>query len=341
MQAVIAHGALLQSYLAIDETLLDPFGCYLKAPRGKKGKSQWASKVSRNERCQRSIPHCWNCRWVRRVIGWHDGSYGRDNRNRHLPRGGQRSANAWRLRFGPATPATRSGARRTFGSPLGGRKDGASRRFVWPPAIEIQGTIGSDVNWFVTLTQTGKGSSMKYLASSFALVLLATPALAQSIGEKTGVNSVLGVAPTTADFVKEAAISDMFEIQSSQLAQERGNTSEKQFAATMIKDHQKTSEDIKAMISSGDLKADLPTALDSSHQSALDKLKSLKGSDFSSRYDSDQVSGHKDAVSLFERYAKGGENAKLKDWVDKTLPTLRHHLEMAQDLAAGKTVGSH
>jgi hypothetical protein len=102
-----------------------------------------------------------------------------------------------------------------------------------------------------------------------------------------------------------------------------------------------TAEDIKAMISSGDVKAELPTALDSSHQSALDKLKSLKGADFSSRYDSDQVSGHKDAVSLFERYAKSGENAKLKDWADKTLPALRHHLEMAQDLAAGKTVGSH
>src|SRR6185312_6046428 len=111
MQAVIAHGALLQSYLAIDETLLDPFGCYLKAPRGKKGKSQWASKVSRNERCQRSIPHCWNCRWVRRVIGWHDGSYGRDNRNRHLPRGGQRSANAWRLRLArPHQPLDRAPA---------------------------------------------------------------------------------------------------------------------------------------------------------------------------------------------------------------------------------------
>ena len=181
---------------------------------------------------------------------------------------------------------------------------------------------------------------MKYLACSFALLLLATPALAQSVGEKTGVNSVLGVAPTTADFVKEAAISDMFEIQSSQLAQERGNA-EKPFAAMMIKDHQKTSDDIKAMVSSGDVKAELPTALDSSHQSSLDKLKSLKGSDFSSRYSSDQVSGHKDAVSLFERYAKGGENAKLKDWADKTLPTLRHHLEMAQDLAAGKTVGKH
>ena len=36
------------------------------------------------------------------------------------------------------------------------------------------------------------------------------------------------------------------------------------------------------------------------------------------------------AVSLFERYAKGGEDAKLKDWAGKTLPALQHHLEMAQ-----------
>jgi putative membrane protein len=95
------------------------------------------------------------------------------------------------------------------------------------------------------------------------------------------------------------------------------------------------------MVSSGDVKAELPSALDSSHQSELDKLKSLKGADFSSRYDEDQVSGHKDAVSLFERYSRSGDNPKLKDWAGKTLPTLRHHREMAQDLTAGKTVGSH
>ena len=171
---------------------------------------------------------------------------------------------------------------------------------------------------------------MKYLASSFAVILLATPALGQSIGEKTGVNSTLGITPTTTDFVKEAATSDMFEIQSSQLAQERGNAAEKSFAATMIADHQKTSNDLKSMTSGGDVKAELPNALDSSHQSEIDKLKSLKGADFSSRYDSDQVSGHKEAVSLFERYAKGGEDSKLKDWAGKTLPSLQHHLEMAQ-----------
>jgi putative membrane protein len=97
----------------------------------------------------------------------------------------------------------------------------------------------------------------------------------------------------------------------------------------MIKDHQKTSDELKSMVSSGDVKADLPNALDSSHQSELDRLTSLNGADFSSRYDSDQLSGHKDAVS------------RLKDWADKMLPTLRQHRDMAQDLTVGKTVGSH
>jgi putative membrane protein len=46
-------------------------------------------------------------------------------------------------------------------------------------------------------------------------------------------------------------------------------------------------------------------------------------------------------VPLFERYAKSGDYPKLKDWADGTLPALRHHLDMAQELAAGKTVGSH
>jgi putative membrane protein len=45
-----------------------------------------------------------------------------------------------------------------------------------------------------------------------------------------------------------------------------------------------------------------------------------------------QVSAHKDAVSLFERYAQGGDNAKLKDWAGKTLPALQHHLQMAEQM---------
>jgi putative membrane protein len=173
---------------------------------------------------------------------------------------------------------------------------------------------------------------MKRLIVTFGCLLVASPALAQSAGEKTGVNSVLGISPTTADFVKEVAISDMFEIESSKLARDKGNAPEKQFASQMVTDHTKTSTELKGLVSSGKVKADLPTALDRSHQSKLDKLKGESAKDFSSDFDSDQVSAHKDAVSLFERYAKGGDNAELKSWAGKTIPALKHHLEMAQAL---------
>jgi putative membrane protein len=169
-------------------------------------------------------------------------------------------------------------------------------------------------------------------SAAVAAIVIAPAAMAQSIGEKTGVNSALGISPTTRDFVKEAATSDMLEIAAAKLAQDKGNAEEKKFAEQMIADHGKTSADIKGMVTSGDVKAEIPTALDDSSQKKLDKLRDAKTVNFASLFDPMQVSAHKDAVSLFERYSKSGENPKLKDWAGKTLPTLRHHLEMAEAL---------
>jgi putative membrane protein len=88
---------------------------------------------------------------------------------------------------------------------------------------------------------------------------------------------------------------------------------------------------LKSTVQSGKADASVPLDLDSSHQKMLDKLKGLNGADFTKQYHKDQVSAHKDAVSLFRRYAKGGD-AALKDWAEKTLPDLERHLEMAQNL---------
>jgi putative membrane protein len=161
----------------------------------------------------------------------------------------------------------------------------------------------------------------------------ADPALSQSVGERTGVNTALGVAPKTEDFVKQVAISDMFEIESSKQAQQRAQAAPvKTFAGQMTTDHGKTTTELKGLVSGGKVKAELPTAMDSSHKSKLDKLAGLNGADFDKQYVSDQQSAHKDAVDLFERYAKGGDNADLKAWASKTLPALKHHKEMADKL---------
>jgi putative membrane protein len=160
---------------------------------------------------------------------------------------------------------------------------------------------------------------------------LASPAFAQSVGEKTGVNSALGIAPKTEDFINEAAMSDMTEIEAAKIAEQKGNAEEKRFAASMLTDHTKTSGELKAIVPAN-LKAALPAALDDASQNELAKLRDVKSGNFASEYDPMQVSAHKDAVSLFERYANGGDDSKLKDWAGKTLPALKHHLEMAQAL---------
>jgi putative membrane protein len=171
---------------------------------------------------------------------------------------------------------------------------------------------------------------MKRSMIALGCILAAGPALAQSIGERTGVNSALGISPTMADFIKEAANSDMLQIAAATLAQEKGNAEEKRFAEQMMTDHSKTSSDLKSLVSSGAVMADIPTALDSSSQKKLDKLRDTRRQAFASEYDPMQISVHKEAVSLFERYSKSGDNPKLKDWAGKTLPTLQHHLDMAE-----------
>jgi putative membrane protein len=58
------------------------------------------------------------------------------------------------------------------------------------------------------------------------------------------VNSALGIAPKTEDFIKEAAMSGMTEIETSQIAQLKGNVDEKQFAEMMVTDQTKTGSEL-------------------------------------------------------------------------------------------------
>jgi putative membrane protein len=156
------------------------------------------------------------------------------------------------------------------------------------------------------------------------------PAFAATLGEKTGINSTLGIAPTTKDFVTQAAVSDMFEIQSSKMASAKLTGAEKGFADQMVADHTKTTTELTHAATG--VGVPLPTGMDSAHQKMLNTLNGLTGDQFRKEYFSDQVSAHKDAVSLFQRYGNSGENGTLKGWAAKTLPALQHHLDMAQGL---------
>ncbi len=136
-------------------------------------------------------------------------------------------------------------------------------------------------------------------------------------------------------FVTMAAISDMTEIEASKLAQSKAtNPGVKDYAASMIADHTKSSTELMSIASAKTVTP--PGTVDKTHQKALDKLSGLSGADFDKAYVKQMVSDHKDAVSLFEKESKSGKDGDLQAFAGKTLPVLQGHLKMAQDLSKMK-----
>ena len=174
---------------------------------------------------------------------------------------------------------------------------------------------------------------MKHLlVFATSTLLLGAQALAQGMGPASGPNDRSGMPVTAEEFVKKVATSDMFEIESSKLVEPEADADTKPFAQRMIAEHNKTSDELKNLVQSGKVKAQIPTGLDPEHQSKLDQLRQQSGDTLDKTYDQMQVQAHREAIILFENYAQIGDNPDLKAWAAKTLPHLKEHLSMAEKL---------
>ena len=132
-------------------------------------------------------------------------------------------------------------------------------------------------------------------------------------------------------FVKEAAIGGMAEVELSKIAQKSENADVKRFADRMIEDHTKANEQLKS-IATG-LGVDVPKTLDSEHERMREKLQTLHGKAFDDQYAHDMVEDHNKAVKLFQQEERSGHNTELKQFAQKTLPTLEEHQKMAVELS--------
>ncbi len=130
-------------------------------------------------------------------------------------------------------------------------------------------------------------------------------------------------------FVEKAAIAGMTEVDAGKLAQEKGQSAAvKEYGSRMVADHTKANEQLMKLASSKGVTP--PGEPDSSHKKDIDKLSKESGNAFDKAYLKQMVSDHKTVVSLFEKEAKSGKDADLKQFASATLPTLQEHLQMAQ-----------
>jgi putative membrane protein len=141
-----------------------------------------------------------------------------------------------------------------------------------------------------------------------------------------------GLSRGDRDFVEKALADGMTEVELGKIAQQKAaSDGVKQFGQRMVTDHTKAGEELKGIASKVGFAPKKDPAAD---EKAVKKFSDMKTDRFDREYADFMVDDHQKAVKLFRRQADKGDNAELKQFASKTLPTLEEHLKMAQDLKA-------
>jgi putative membrane protein len=167
----------------------------------------------------------------------------------------------------------------------------------------------------------------KSLVGTLAVGLLAlAPAFAQS----GSANRLAGADHT---FVTKAAEGGLAEVQLGNLAKDKAtNPDVKTFGQQMVDDHSKANDELKTLASSKGIT--LPAEPDAKQKAEHDRLSKLSGAEFDREYMRLMVSDHRTDVAEFRRESEHGTDADVKAFAAKTLPTLEHHLQMAESTEA-------
>lgn len=166
----------------------------------------------------------------------------------------------------------------------------------------------------------------------FALALLPLAACNSNPGNQLAstVPSPLTLPSVSAQdqkFVEQAATSDMFEVQSSQLALQRSrNPRTRSYAQRMIDDHTMSSQRLAQLAQANGIA--LPTGLGPEQQRAMAAIGNTTRI-FDSEYFRQQSLAHQTAIQTFQTEVSSGYNNDIKMFAQETLPTLQQHLEMA------------
>ena len=130
-------------------------------------------------------------------------------------------------------------------------------------------------------------------------------------------------------FMEKAAQGGMAEVKLGELATQKAQSDDvKKFGQRMVDDHSKANEQLKQVASTKGVT--LPTETDKSSQHEYDKLSRMSGARFDREYMDHMVSDHKKDISEFEKEAKSGKDADVKQFASSTLPVLQEHLQLAQ-----------
>lgn len=128
-----------------------------------------------------------------------------------------------------------------------------------------------------------------------------------------------------AQFLVDAAEISLQEIDLGKLAQQKGSADHVRDLGKMMQDaHRKSLSDLTALAKGKMI--NIPESPTDDAIAAYKKLDEKSGNDFNKAYSDMMVTGHKDAIALFEKAAADSYDADIKNWAAGMLPGLREHM---------------
>ncbi len=149
---------------------------------------------------------------------------------------------------------------------------------------------------------------------------------AQDVNDTTAM-----VNQNDAEFAVKAADAGLAEVELGKLGQEKAVDQRiKDFSQKMVDDHQKANDELKDIATRHNVT--LPPVVSKEQADKQRKLRDKSGSEFDKAYIKMMVDDHDKTVSLFEDASSDAQNADLKAFAVKALPTLKRHQEEAKML---------
>lgn len=131
-------------------------------------------------------------------------------------------------------------------------------------------------------------------------------------------------------YVMAAGQSDLFEINSSQVAMEKSqNPAVRRLAAMLIKHHQKTTAATMKAAKKAGLTPPMPM-LDPGATVSINELQTAAPADFDRIYLGQQIPAHQAALDLHQSYGVNGDQAALRASAKAAVPIVRQHLAAAE-----------
>ena len=165
------------------------------------------------------------------------------------------------------------------------------------------------------------------LAAASAAALVACAPMAGPMYPMPGAPMAM---PTNAvDYGRMAAASDLFEIQSGQIAlQVSQNPDVRAFADLLVRHHTMTSNEMAAAARAAGMTPP-PPMLDARKQAMIAQLQSTPATGFDMTFLNMQVMAHQEALALHSAYAARGDVPALRAVAGRAVPIVRQHLDQA------------